>query len=423
MIRHFIRLYVFLVLTLIAVVWVQGHLWRALSDELEHEQSQLTAPIAVAAQLLQSLPHEQWHATIEKLSAETGHDFELLNNSDIAGLDKLATQAAHGILIVDATDTEQWLLKQLDANTVLVLKSDSSQRSWLEWFLALIFYAAIALVIMVWLWPLTRDLRMLERATASFGDRNWRFNVNISERSQVFSLAQTFRKMAKRIDGLIASHRDLSNAVAHEIKTPLARMQFEIELARDALDTTAIHSHLDNIRTDIATLNKLVHATLEYAVLERADMVLNIGTHDFTAVIPALTDRFNTYMQGTVRVDYRVVAHATAVHCDAHLMETLLSNLLYNAARYARQTVSIGFEVTSDGYRLEVGDDGPGIAASDQQRVFESFVQLPQERSTKTGFGLGLAIVKRIAEWHRGEVRCTQSQLGGAAFVVTWPRT
>jgi two-component system, OmpR family, sensor kinase len=428
---HFLRLYVLLVLALVVVMWSQQQLWHIFSGEQDSERSLAAAPVSIAAQWLQSLPVEHWRSNLKQLSNDTGYDFELLNRTDIAGMDQLAKRD-DGVSLLNAGEGEWWYIKPIDSNTVLVFKSHTPQRSRLEWALALLFYAAIALVMMIWLWPLTRDLRTLERATASFGNRNWQFNVDIAPRSQVFSLAQTFRKMAARIDGLIASHRDLSNAVAHEIKTPLARMQFEIELARDVADPQATQQHLINIRADIATLNKLVHATLEYAVLERADMVLNIGAHDFTTVIPALTERVNKDMQGTVQVAYQVAAHATAVRCDAHLMETLLSNLLYNAARYAKQQVCVRLEVTHSGYRLEVGDDGPGIAESDRQRVFESFVQLHQANvfkanviktsTTKTGFGLGLAIVKRIAEWHHGEVRCTQSHLGGAAFVVTWPR-
>ena len=87
------------------------------------------------------------------------------------------------------------------------------------------FYAAIALVIMVWLWPMTRDLRTLERSTVRFGDRNWSFDASHRERARrCIRSPQAFRRMAARIDGLIGSHKDMSNALSHEIKTPLARM-------------------------------------------------------------------------------------------------------------------------------------------------------------------------------------------------------
>ena len=96
---------------------------------------------------------------------------------------------------------------------------------------------------MIWIWPLTRDLRTLEKAAAQYGNRNWQFAAPIKQHSQIYPLAQTFRKMAARIDGLIASHQDMSNAVSHEIKTPLSRMQFEIELAHNATSVEEIARH------------------------------------------------------------------------------------------------------------------------------------------------------------------------------------
>jgi len=103
-------------------------------------------------------------------------------------------------------------LKQLDAGHVLVLKSVESdaRRGLFDWLLTVGFYTAIAFVIMIWLWPLTRDLRSLEASARRFGDRNWHFDVTVDPRSPVYSLAATFRRMALRIDGLIASHRDMS---------------------------------------------------------------------------------------------------------------------------------------------------------------------------------------------------------------------
>jgi two-component system OmpR family sensor kinase len=285
----------------------------------------------------------------------------------------------------------------------------------------LLFYAAIALVIMIWIWPLTRDLRALEKAAAHFGNKNWLFDADIKPRSQIYPLAETFRKMAARIDGLIASHQDMSNAVSHEIKTPLSRMQFEIELAQQAKTVPETKAPLANIKTDIAAINDLVTATLDYAILERADMSLNIGAHNFTALIPAITEYVRLDARPDIRIFAEVHGDAEKVSCDVHLLELVLKNLLYNAARYAKSDIRVAFRVRDGMNQLLVDDDGPGIPEEDRQRVFKSFVQLENIGSKKTGFGLGLAIVKRAIEWHRGEVVISQSPLGGARFCARWP--
>jgi two-component system OmpR family sensor kinase len=286
----------------------------------------------------------------------------------------------------------------------------------------LLFYAVIALVIMIWIWPLRRDLRTLEKAAAGYGNKNWAFDAAINPRSQIHSLAQSFRKMAARIDGLIASHRDMSNAVSHEIKTPLARMQFEIELAQQAQSAPEVKASLANIKADIGAINDLVTATLNYAILERADMTLNVGTYDFRSLIPAIAECVKREARPEIRLCAEVHGDAAQVNCDLHLIESVLKNLLYNASRYARRDIRVAFSSHDGVNELLVDDDGPGIPESDRKRAFESFVQLDQAKNKRRGFGLGLAIVKRVIEWHEGEVVICESPLGGARFCATWPQ-
>jgi two-component system OmpR family sensor kinase len=315
-------------------------------------------------------------------------------------------------------------LRRVDGANVLAIESSAptAHRSALDWLLTLLFYAAIALVLMLWIWPLARDLRDLERAAARFGDRNWSFKSRIKPHSQIYPLAQTFRRMAERIDRLIGSHKDMSNAVSHEIKTPLARMQFEIDLAQRAQSLAEIEGPLRNIKADIEAIDDLVRATLEYAILDRAEFTLNAGAHDFTALVPAIADdvRRDTRTEVLIRTD--VQDDAREVLCDVHLMEGVLRNLLYNAVRYAKHEVAVTFRRDVSGYELVVEDDGPGIPEAQRERVFDSFVKLERDTGRKKkNYGLGLAIVKRAVEWHHGAVSIASSMLGGARVRVTWP--
>ena len=178
---------------------------------------------------------------------------------------------------------------------------------------------------------------------------------------------------------------------------------------------------LAHVKTDIAAINDLVAATLSYAILERADVALNINSHNFTTLIPAIAAAVAHDARPDIRIDSEVQGDATAVRCDVHLIETVLRNLLYNATRYAKQSIVVTFTSTDGVNRLCVDDDGPGIPEADRHRVFESFVQLERTAGRKTGFGLGLAIVKRAIEWHGGEVSVATAPLGGARFCATWP--
>jgi two-component system, OmpR family, sensor kinase len=427
MARHFLQLYLLIVVTLAAVSWGQGRLWETYSAQQDGgaiaENKAQAAALTIVDEQLRAVPRGDRQKFVADLAKRTAVDLELFESRDIAGDDTLSRLARGDVAYMRAADKE-WLLKRLtDDDRVLAFRyaAPAAQRGLLDWALAFIFYAAIALVIMTWLWPLTRDLRQLERSTTSFGNRNWVFDPRIGVRSPIYRLAEAFRRMAARIDSLIGSQKDMSNAMSHEIRTPLARMRFEIEMARTAADSARLAMHLNNINGDIAELDAFVKATLDYAILDRAEVALNLGEHDLTSMLPSLVEAIKRDARADLTFRCEVSAKSTHITCDAYLMETVVRNLLYNAVRYARSQIGVTFFIRPDGvYNLRVDDDGPGIAPADRERVFDSFVQLDDPVRRKTGYGLGLAIVKRVVEWHGGKVSVSKSALGGAGFSITW---
>ena len=421
MARHFITLYTLLVITLILFSWGQDQFLQSYTDNSDDRL------IKSVAALLKNQPginsHSQLKQKATEIGAGMGISLEVLTTGEIAGASVLPTlDSGHTALFQDSTRTN-WVVVKIDTDNILAMKAmeSSTRRSPAEWALTIGFYTAFALVVMIWVWPISRDLRTLESAAAGFGNRNWVFNVNINPRSQIHSLTQTFKKMATRIDELIGSHKDMSNAVAHEIRTPLSRMKFEIELASQSTSLDEIRQSLANIQDDIAAMDNLITATLNYAILERADMALNIGAHDFTTLIPAIVDQARRNSTEAIKFGFSIRSGSECVYCDIYLFETLINNLLQNAARYATANVQLKFLKENGRNWLIIDDDGNGIPEQDRRRAFDSFVQLDNTEKKGTGFGLGLAIVKRIATWHDGEVHVESSPLGGARFTVSWP--
>ena len=424
MTRHFLGLYVLIVVTLAVVSWGQDRILAFYgSSGAPTDESVRVAATALAARL-HAVPSAQWRSMVSDLSRQSGVDIELFTTADIAGPGTLQKLARGDTVYMQGSKGRVWSMRRVDSANIVAIDSGvlSTHRSALDWLVTLLFYAAMALVLMLWIWPLARDLRDLERAAARFGDRNWSFEARIKPHSQIYPLAQTFRRMAERIDRLIGSHKDMSNAVSHEIKTPLARMQFEIDLAKQARSLEEVGHPLRNIKADIEAIDDLVRATLEYAILDRADVTLNIGPHDFTILVPAIADYVRRDARPEVLIRTQVQEDAHQVLCDVHLMDSVLKNLLYNAVRYARREVAVTFRRSASGYELLVEDDGPGIPESERERVFDSFVRLERDTTRKKkNYGLGLAIVKRAVEWHHGEVSIASSMLGGARVCITWP--
>lgn len=425
MARHFLGLYLLIVLTLAVVSWGQDRLLQAYSNPEAADDEANAAVMAILADRLHAAPAESWKSLVAGVASRTGIDMEVFATSEIAGPDTLQRLDRGENAYMRASQGDSWVLKRIDGEHVLALKSrePSGQRGPLEWGVTILFYALIALVLMFWIWPLRRDLRALEKAAAQYGNRNWQFAAEIKQHSQIYPLAQTFRRMAARIDGLIASHKDMSNAVSHEIKTPLSRMQFEIELAQNATSVQELKSSLSNLKTDVEAIDALVKATLGYAILERADLSLNLAEHNFTSLIPALVESARSSLRPELAVTANVQSDADHIICDIHLLESILKNLLYNAGRYAKAQISVTFTSRGGLNELSVEDDGPGIPADQRDRVFQSFVQLNPAAGRKVGYGLGLAIVKRAIEWHGGQVYVGESTLGGALVRADWPVT
>lgn len=425
MARHFLGLYLLIVVTLAVVSWGQDRLFQVYSRPDAADTRPVAAVMAILADRLHEAPAQSWHGLIADVARRTGIDVEVFATNEIAGVDTLEKLSRGESAYMRSSQGDAWVLKRIDADHVLALRSreTANNRGPLDWGVTIVFYGLIALVLMFWIWPLTRDLRTLEKAAAQYGNRNWQFAAPIKQHSQIYPLAQTFRRMAARIDGLIASHQDMSNAVSHEIKTPLSRMQFEIELARNATSIEELQASLSNIKTDIEAIDGLVAATLGYAILERADLALNLCANNFATLIPAMVESARSGIRAGVTLTATVQGDATKVVCDIHLFESVLRNLLYNAGRYAASRVNVTFAVRDGLNGLQVEDDGPGIPEAERSRVFQSFVQLSPAAGKKVGYGLGLAIVKRAIEWHGGEVRIAQSALGGALVSASWPVT
>ena len=423
MARHFLGLYLLIVVTLAVVSWGQDKVLQIYSNPEAAEDKPSAAVMAIVADRLQGVPAESWKSRVAGIAGRTGIDMEIFATNEIAGRDTLQRLSRGENAYMRSSQGDSWVLKRIDSGHVLALRSPEpvAQRGLLEWGLTILFYALIALVLMFWIWPLTRDLRALEKAAAQYGNRNWRFQAAIGPHSQIYPLAQTFRRMAARIDGLIASHQDMSNAVSHEIKTPLSRMQFEIELTRNAASLGEVRSSLSNIKTDIEAIDGLVKATLGYAILERADLALNFSQHNFTSLIPAIVESVQKSVRPGLTITAHVQGDADHVICDVHLFESVLKNLLYNASRFAASQISVTFTSRAGLNELRVEDDGPGIPEGERSRVFQSFVQLNPAAGKKVGYGLGLAIVKRAIEWHGGQVHIATAALGGALVCANWP--
>jgi signal transduction histidine kinase len=278
-----------------------------------------------------------------------------------------------------------------------------------------LFYLSIFVFVGLWLWPLVRDLNVLTESAASFA-ADYRNPINTLEKvTSLRDLAHSFDEMSSRIRILIQRQKELTGALSHEMRTPLARIKFAMAVIDDE---AKVSDELQSISQDVQEIDDLISAMLDYARLDYPDKEINLQLAPMDAWLADAVRKTRLQIQG-VRIEQKV--SGGSVHFDPELMKLAISNLLVNALRYAKKLVLVRFSIEAGRCLLSVEDDGEGIPEAERKTVFKAFTRLDSSRNRETGgHGLGLAIVARIASLHGGTAWAEQSNLGGARFVIAW---
>ncbi|GII32541.1 sensor histidine kinase [Planotetraspora mira] len=203
---------------------------------------------------------------------------------------------------------------------------------------------------------------------------------------------------------------------AHELCTPLAGLRAQLEEALLHPGETDLPRLLDAALRDVDRLEAI---TADLLLLTQ----VAAGTHLKHQTVD-LTDTVRTHaIRWTGRPEIRLrTAPAVTVHAAPAYLARLVTNLIDNARRHARQSIQVQVRHYDALAELTVTDDGPGIPAQDRERVFERFTRLDSARCRRRGgTGLGLAIARDIAHAHAGTLHVEDAPGGGARFVLRLP--
>lgn len=333
--------------------------------------------------------------------------------------------AAGGIAFRDRPGGGQAYLKKLPGGDQVL------RIEWLGLYEYLALYYSIvvalvtlglALILLRWLRPLYRDLENLAAAAERVGDGDLGARAAVGRASLVEPIAGAFNAMTDRVQQLLESHRDLEQGVAHELRTPLAQLKFDLELARESESAAEREERFEAMGRDVTDLEELVNELLLLANLRQAppyapkDVPARVLVED---VIRRAKDEMRTAgREVAIEAPERLPEHFT---CDGKYLARALVNVVRNAVRHASARVAMTVERDGERTVVHVDDDGPGIAPEDRERLFEPFARAEPGRARETGgVGLGLAIVKSVAEWHGGFARIGTSPLGGARVSISW---
>ena len=289
----------------------------------------------------------------------------------------------------------------------------------------------LAMGVLIWLYLFRKELNTLKSAAKTLGSGQLNTRISLSKNSSLFPISDSFNDMATRIQVLLEDHKDLTNAVSHELKTPLSRLHFALEMQKTSKNEKDREIYTQKIEDNILSLENLVDELLSYTRMQR-QQTINLKEQSLSNWLEHEITTFRDY-HPAVDISTNFIGEKNRkkeVAFDAHLMSRALDNLLSNAAHYANSKspiINVMVKVGLDEVALSVEDNGDGISPDNCTKIFEPFTRLDKSRQRKNnknmgGYGMGLAIVKRILSQHNGDVSCTGSKLGGAKITLCWPR-
>jgi signal transduction histidine kinase len=281
---------------------------------------------------------------------------------------------------------------------------------------------ALVAVLGVGTWLLVgRALRPVEEIRAEVADiSHQRLNRRVpvpGSDDEVSRLAQTMNAMLARLEDASTRQREFVANAAHELRTPIAELRAELDVALAHPHLTNWSSTATDLLRDAERMDRLVHALL-FLAREDAAVSQPLRPIDLDDVVLDEVARIRTTCP--VPIDTSAVSAAPVVG-NRDDLGRLVRNLLDNAVTHARARIEVSSTILDGHVEIVVADDGPGVPDEDLPHVFERFYRAdPARTPPREGFGLGLAIARAVAEAHGGDIGVSEGA-PGARFVVRLP--
>nr|MEC9417899.1 HAMP domain-containing sensor histidine kinase [Pseudomonadota bacterium] len=293
------------------------------------------------------------------------------------------------------------------------------------WLVVVVVMAAIT-----WLFVSRRVMKRIDEISATSrtimqGELSGRLPVAGND-DEFDRLAINLNTMLDRIELLMQSMKDVTDNIAHDLKTPLTRLQTRIENAlREAKGEEGYRSALEATLEESDQLLRIFNALLRIARVESMAPASVMEPTDLNKLVAEVAELYEPLVEdegGKLEAD---LPEGLKADCNRDLISQVLVNLIENALKYGRPEtgdllIRLGGRAEDGRIVLSVTDNGPGIPEKDQDRVKERFVRLEESRS-EPGTGLGLSLVKAVARLHGGDLRFMNEDPGLSARIDLKP--
>lgn len=265
-----------------------------------------------------------------------------------------------------------------------------------------------------------RDMEAINRSVQSImqGDLAQRISLK-SSRGDFRKLIITFNRMLDRIQMLMEGVRQVSDNIAHDLRTPLTRLRNHLtslqELVTDDKQKNTVQALLDEADSLLATFNALLRITQVESGNRRAgfrELDVSVILHDVIELYEPLAAEKNLEIQAHL-------ASTLPLSGDRDLLFQAFANLFDNAIKYTPEggSISVSAQVRDAKVWVDVADNGWGIPAADRDKVFRRFYRVESSRSLQPGNGLGLSLVNAVVNLHSGSITLADNHPGLAVTV------
>ncbi|PKG37380.1 ATP-binding protein [Psychromonas sp. Urea-02u-13] len=348
---------------------------------------------------------------------------------------------ANGIRVFELADLRLLAVYDLPEHNLQLLISDSLQQStpqnnepnqeWAEYqeiddvdveqivfyLFTLISIIAIGAAVYFPISQLQKQIMTLVATNKQFGEGKLNVRSDRHFSKPLDELASSFNNMANAITDTVKENQIFAQAVPHEVRTPLSRIQLAVGLLQKMNEDQRQLALLENIETYIDDIDDLISQIVAFSRLN--------SVTDETPVQQTQSIQLSTFVASRLAsIKHDSTIH-TVINIDASIhyianpmyLRLVLDNLMKNALSYAKSEVRISVKQQSGHFILSVEDDGQGIATEHYETIFFPFSRLDKSRSRKTGgLGIGLSITKAATKKMHADIAVGKSELGGALF-------
>lgn len=276
------------------------------------------------------------------------------------------------------------------------------------------WFASLPLLLALIIWLISRELRTLKQVSAQLRQRKPEDQAVISCENlpkEILPLVESLNQFFDKTATMLLRERRFTSDAAHELRSPLAALKIQTELAQLAGDDSALRDKaLANLNVGINRASQLIEQLLTLSRLDNLQALDGVETVHWEQLLPSLIgELYFAAEKRQISLEFQPLATPIAQQGQPLLLSLMVRNLIDNAIKYCPAGTTVRLTLTADG--LTILDNGGGVSEADLTKLGQRFYR-PAGQNEK-GSGLGLSIVRRIAELHHYRLTLSHAPLNG----------